>query len=456
MKYIKLNEVELQSFDLIILGFGPAGVSAATEAAKRGVKVLVMVCDLDITYPLEKWNSSEFAIEFRGLEGQANLWGRQIAFPDSTQLSLLSNALGAGETLERQFATELSTLNKELNLDANKENSYSFEKMLSLQNFKLKYSTYLKAKSIIGFYRKELQRVFMVSNIRVFGIDNIRSGPILVTSQGKVAIGRDSKLLIALGTIASTALIFNTEFAKFNQLGSNLQDHPHGYLFSIDGLGNSNLGKVALLKIRGRKFKRKLEYFEESSNRTAVVEFHLDLNSIKYKSNFFLLKLLQKAMHSVFRFLNSLFLKSLNLAPFPGVTYKVWVQINQVPHLQNRVVCEEEKIKVFWKISDDDKAFVQRIKQKLREDFVRAGIKILEEFEPTNDFTGFSSAFHPSGTIPAHSDSSKGLVSEYGIFHANKNIGLASSAMWPITGWFNPTLAIMAGARLTAKKLLES
>jgi hypothetical protein len=124
--------------------------------------------------------------------------------------------------------------------------------------------------------------------------------------------------------------------------------------------------------------------------------------------------------------------------------------------LENRVVCEEETIKVFWKISDDDKAFVQRIKQKLREDFVRAGIKILEEFEPTNDFTGFSSAFHPSGTIPAHSDSSKGLVSEYGIFHANKNIGLASSAMWPITGWFNPTLAIMAGARLTAKKLLES
>ena len=63
---------------------------------------------------------------------------------------------------------------------------------------------------------------------------------------------------------------------------------------------------------------------------------------------------------------------------------------------------------------------------------------------------------HPSGTIPVGMNEKNSVVDYFGKVHAIPNTNLLGACLFPTSGWFNPTLLIMAYSRLIVRKLLKA
>ena len=67
----------------------------------------------------------------------------------------------------------------------------------------------------------------------------------------------------------------------------------------------------------------------------------------------------------------------------------------------------------------------------------------------------FNQAFHPSGTAQAGPANGQSITDQYGKLYELKNSWVASSAIFPTSGWSNPSLLIMAYSALVVGRIFN-
>jgi hypothetical protein len=261
-------------------------------------------------------------------------------------------------------------------------------------------------------------------------------------------------LILACGTIATTELINNSIYRG----GTNtffLQDHPHGYVASFVGSHPKGLRKAQIHKSKGFLFKRKFEYHSNSQMRSGIFEFHYDLIGNGLRTFGFEKPL--KMFSRVLSFINRLTMRYSRRVFLNVSLIHVWVQIEQ--EKGKYLKFESAEISSSWTLAEADREFIKELQQHVIETCQEMGLELVwkpnfENLEFINRY--FVDAYHPSGTLAMNKNPSLGLVNEFGVVHGVSNLLVNSAAVWPISGWFNPTFLLMAIAELNTKKFSKS
>ena len=437
------------TFDVVIIGSGPAGLAASSEALRANKKVLVIDAGetLSQLYASTQFDKRYFGHPTGGLGGAARLWGAQSGFLDSLSLEKWSELVGCKEDFWNSLDLARLQMNEFLDIKVHHDNLYNVTKETDLRvfvsqfGFNLRHTVYPKNPSILWHWQKFLnhQNFQLILGERLI---KIQKNYILSFESGKtLPLGR-AKLVIAAGTLATTEIIsrsYPEESLRF-AIGKNLQDHPCGIVASYSGKGKIRLAKGQVLRSKYGLLKRKYEY--RTNNVCGVVEFHYDLDSDE--------PLIKEKISSIVNKLSQRVLKRIVVVP-PKLN--VWIQIEQSTGNELSLDSKTDKLISSWRCSESDIKVFEEIFTAAHRMLVSEGFDLIDapnfsSFEPNQ-------AFHPSGTISMNTNPNLGFVNEFGLMHKNEQILIASAAIFPTPGWVNPTFLIMSLSTLGTKKLLD-
>lgn len=145
--------------------------------------------------------------------------------------------------------------------------------------------------------------------------------------------------------------------------------------------------------------------------------------------------------------------------PFALVTEVVW---EQVPNPDSRVTLGSStdaigmpQVSVDWALTDDDRTAPRRLLEWFARELGSLDIgrvQLTPSSGPLDEATYEVSAHH-MGTARMHPDAEVGVVDANGAVHGIDDLYVAGSAVFPTTGWSNPTLTIVALAHRLAEHL---
>ena len=443
----------VDAFDVVIIGSGPAGLASCFEALKANKRVLVIDAGESLR---QQYASTQFDERFQGrptggLGGAAKLWGAQSGFLDTKSLQVWSELSGFTHESLATLDEAREQINEFLQINVQPDNLYEVRKEIKLRNVALKYGLNLRHTTYPknGNLEWHWGRLTINSNVKVdlnrrlIKINAHDPTNIELEFEGgeSLKIG-SSKLIIAAGTVSTTEIILRSfpEESQRHGIGLKLQDHPCGVVASYTGNGNKQFAKGQILKSKYGILKRKYEY--RSSSASGVVELQYDLNANSPS--------LKDKIYSILNKLSQHFFKRLVLMP-PKLN--VWVQIEQSPENSLFINPTTGQLVSSWSCDRNDLDVFKEIYEATHNMLVSEGFTLMEK----PDFSRFypTQAFHPSGTIPMHSDPDLGFVKETGIIHEYPQIQIASAAIFPTPSWVNPTFLIMVLSSLGTRHLLS-
>ena len=138
-------------------------------------------------------------------------------------------------------------------------------------------------------------------------------------------------------------------------------------------------------------------------------------------------------------------------------TFEVWSMFEQLPNPENRVGLSAKrdyngtrKIEIHWRFTDDDRKSVTRIREQFGREIEAGGIgKVAWSREPISTPT----SVHPIGGARMGHDPRTSVVDRDLKVHGVKNLFVASSAVFPTSGYANPTLTVVALACRLADRI---
>jgi len=143
----------------------------------------------------------------------------------------------------------------------------------------------------------------------------------------------------------------------------------------------------------------------------------------------------------------------------------VWLQLwlEQAPDPDSRVVLDEHQVdplglpqaRLHWKCSDQELATSRALTRWVGADLARLGVGTLRDLPAMHDDDAWRAcvgdAAHPAGTTRMSADARGGVVDPQLQIHGVRGLYVAGSSVFPICGYANPTLTIVALAlRLAA------
>lgn len=450
-------KLKLPEFEVLILGAGPAGMSAADYALKRGARVVMIEGGPRELVNLEsvKDSQTEKVKPVGGLGGQSKIWGRQIVTPDKIQIESLKLELGADNLWAAKLESHLSYLSNLFSIPINSQNVYFEDEVLCDEHFETKYSIYLKDPNLVSYFQASINSLTILEDIEIEGFTVKENGQLQIeTSQGIIPVNSNQKLILALGTIETTTTLMRSNIANADKLGVGLQDHPSGYVMSFKGKHIKGIRRGPLRRYRGHVLKRKFEYRSKTNTRLGIVEFHYDLRG---NSDWDRQRRICSLLRALWFYLNAISLRLFGLIALSVPVIHVWFQFQQEPSKDNRIELSNGKTTITWNLSEADKALIEEVESVLLKCFEKKGVEIYKGKSAFGQIYGeFKSVYHPSGTIPANSNKNGSFCDSFGVLHDLRNVGIASAAILPTTSWINPTYLVMAMARLTAEELLST
>jgi choline dehydrogenase-like flavoprotein len=442
----------IENIDVVIIGAGPAGLASCFTALQENKKILVI--DAGET-ALQLYASTQFDERFDGrltggLGGAAKIWGAQSGFLDKSTLQEWRQVIGVKNEFIDSLDKAREEMNELLEIAVRPDNFYEIKKENKLRQLSSKYglnlrhTIYPKNGNIEWHWRKIINNpnIELMFNERLTKILHQDSNNVVLSFESGLTLELGSaKLILAAGTVSTTEIILRSypnESKQFG-IGMKLQDHPCGIVAGYVGKGNKQLVKGQILNSKYGTLKRKYEY--RSIRASGVVELQYELN---YKSP----STIEKLKANLNK-LSQYFFKRLIVMP-PKVN--LWVQIEQMPENSLSLDGVTGRLISSWNCDENDLSAFKEIFKAAHEMLISEGFTIIDE----PDFTQFkpTQAFHPSGTISMSTNPELGFVNEHGIIHKNKQIQIASAAIFPSPSWVNPTFLIMSLASLGTKKLL--
>lgn len=438
---------------VLVVGAGPSGLMSAKIANEYGYKVLLLDAgDNKSNRYSSVLDQNSRPFPSAGIGGAAKHWGAQCALPSSENLRVWAEVVGTNNSYLSEIYDSIIGVSKFLKLEINLENKYfqdEIEKYSKL--FKTKHSIYLSSQDLTNFFTTTLNSINYQENFRVEKFFSDEKSVIEIQINGEIFDVSNKSIIISCGTIATTELV-NISIHEGQRRNYNLQDHPYGYVASLEGKNPAYLNKAQIRKYKGSEFKRKFEITSELGDRSGILEFHLDISGELWKS--YGIPLINSPKRGIRTLINRIMFRLWGRIIFRLPFIHAWVQIEQ--EKQPYLSCENGIASSNWKLSKLDIEFLALIQAEIFKVSESMGLKLVWRANlEKGGSTHFSDAFHPSGTLTSHSSSANSDVDEYGRIHGLDNLIINSAATWPVSGWFNPTFFLMCIADLNTRKLLS-
>jgi len=449
---------------IIILGAGPAGLAVAEYLIERGFEVHVY--DRGQTRSCFFSASGEFHGQVfypGGLGGSTQIWGAQLVrLNDSDRNSWLNFGGVEREFLESiEFCTDeiLTRLGRSIP----RNNQYVFDNIKDSM-WRITGSQILSENNLCKIFQSTIDhpKFNYYEGVSAVRFQKGIMGLSLILSSGEEISLKLNSVFLALGAIENAAILMRSQpfipELNNNELGCNVQDHPHGVVMKVSGFGDPFNHKRKLLSLPKRCDKKKFEftYNWNGHTKTAILELrqkHYEttiLDDFKILMNRF-------QFRNILDLLKRIFLKSLGSLLRKEIAIEfaeVWIQYEQSRNTNSRIFVESE-IRYEWAQNEEDLNFVNHFIEEIDVFLKNFGLKVFDKiyFENVAELNEWSTeACHPSGTIPLGSNADKGIANFAGMVHALPNTYILGSGLFPTSGWFNPTLVIMAMSRAVAKE----
>lgn len=445
-------------FDIIIVGSGPAGLSAARKALRLGKRVL----NLD-------WGPHEFphystlleSIDVRstgGLGGTAHYWGGQfgtLSESDKANWEILS---GCDSDFFSRLENAQKSLCDDMGIDYSKFLPYRTER-LSKESLNQKESITLvlnevRVMKIFGDIVNDSNFSFF-AGMKLLSIEILQGGSrILHFNNESIEIGQ-LPLVIATGCIESTRIMHQSSITNDQTLprnfANNLSDHPNIYGSTYEILRSP---KTLPPEIFADGCKRKYEVTRYLPDlgiyQSGIFEIRKEVEKLilhPFKRNFFGLKNFASILYLIgFRHELSRQLRT---------RYRLWYQIEQSRNVNSMLTFGENSMAVNWTLSEKDIEMFTVLEEKGEAEIMKYSVK--KSMSPMMDpYYKSVQAFHPSGTMPLGNEPEESITNLYGQAFQIPNTWIASSALFPTSGWFNPSLVIMAFGYLAVEDIFKN
>lgn len=128
--------------------------------------------------------------------------------------------------------------------------------------------------------------------------------------------------------------------------------------------------------------------------------------------------------------------------------FEIWSMVEQLPDPDNRILLSDKrdhngmrKVEIHWRFSSQDRDGVQRMREQMRREIEGSGLGTVEW---SRDLYSTPSSVHPIGGARMGDDPASSVVDADLRVHAMANLFVASSAVFPTSGYANPTLTVVA------------
>ncbi len=464
-----------ESTRVIILGAGPAGLSAARVAIDRRNVSEILIIDQgkhqSPTYSACLEHLETEPLMTGGLGGSTSGgWGAQLGVLSKNDLENWRRFLFQVGHSEVEVSDLISgTIKKsgellrfcrvdfDLRAESQIVNSVIFKK----NRVRPVCTVYPPDASVSSVFKDVITNSKLVfKQSRITSIDVNDEATVLLFENGEKIDASNDLVVIALGCVETTSLFLKSFYNTTNRkkIEAPIRDHPSTYLFTF---------KVPMFRKLSNEFNRQpftkhkfeLElkpirqvfrsgFFEFQEIDNQVIEngsLVRDLDNGCTRSLTILKKVLRRTLpKSIFSYLLS-------------IEFVVWAQIEQERNSENFLFLDDEKVCSSWRLRKQDLDDFGKILEISKRCVLELGGVICSQIEldslvqiPNHKVQ----AAHPSGTLQIHSDPNRGLLNMWGQVRGNKNLIVASSAVFPSDGWINPTLTIMAYSALVTEKAL--
>jgi choline dehydrogenase-like flavoprotein len=343
-------------------------------------------------------------------------------------------------------------------------------------------------------YRRQLElakniRVILHANVTELETDDsdtIVTGAKIATLDGKRSVVRAKVFVLASGGLEVPRLLLQSRTTagiglgnRHDLVGRFFMEHPHIEIASVVLNGDRSWVKKYQLQRLGRRVVRPHLCLPEQKQRELELvncSCSIDIPD-EEKTGYGALRRIKKNIMdpfengSILRDLACMIANPLDLAfglytklskamyiPHPPVPREIrlYVRAEQIPDPESRVTLSEKRdllglnqIRLDWRLNAEDKRSIRIMSQILVSEFERLG---LGEVSPRpwlqvddggwpDDLRGGP---HHMGTTRMDASPTRGVVDQNCRVHGTRNLFIAGSAVFPTSGYANPTLTLVA------------
>lgn len=442
--------------DVIIVGSGPAGLSALLSAVQLGKKVLL----IDQGEGIEDYYSPvglEPAKHFvGGIGGTSRVWGGQCGTFSRKDHSEWNQILGP--SIFDSWTEGIKEIAGFLEIPLKEFNSYpeldsSLKSIFAnLESAEIVHSVYVKNRTIADLlpieFNSDQISYLQQKLIKVSFDDSFNALSLMFESGGKLDID-GSKLVLALGAVATSRLIENSlesSSVPFEQL----LDHPQGYIFEFSGRMPRQLRSIGYFKKGNSFYKRK--FLIQVEKRECVFEIHQNPKRPK-SADYSLTNLFVFFKDISCYVMDAIGIKYFGTSFTQNAIRRVWVQSDQVKRKLDQNDTHSDT-SFGWSATDADIDFIACASTIFARWLQGLGLTIIQNPDTRQIRNSLGHSFHPSSTLLRLNSEDDFFVARLGRITQSSNTVIASSAIFPLTGWVNPTLNIMGFSYVATKNLL--
>jgi hypothetical protein len=440
-----MNNPNLEEFDAIIIGGGPAGLSAANRLVQEGKKSLLINSTTAKGLPLG---------------GLANEWDNQCAeFEDADFNSL--DIFSTWPISHSEYRTYTEIAKKILGIEINHNNEVNtktrnyFRDNLYIDEVETIISKKIKWEDL---FLSTLQNPLVtIHNGSVTKINHNNKAINAIVLDGiEITMRESTKIYLAAGCVGNTELLTRSDFLALNEstvYSRYLADHP---MFENIYLKGGNLNSFATLfenkKVNNQTVLKKRKYRVRKNGRNLGVfeiRHFFTHRSIKNTSDKLLLSEYLKGS------VNKLFHIVFKRIIFRPLLTKVWIQLAQELNYNSRIVVENNLTSIIWKLKEEDLKNYLEVIEVIKffaeeKGFVLYYSKNIEAVAELEDTA--LPAFHLSGTTRMCKKEADSVVDKNGKLNDIENCYILGSSVFPTPSWANPTLSIIALSIRTVEK----
>lgn len=447
----------ISDFDLLIIGAGPAGLAASQKAISLNKRVLVVDWGIHTHPHYSARSESDVEYEVGGIGGTAGHWGGQFGF-------LSQEDKYNWTTISKYDDKFFSQLDNECLKWARKMRTKNVERIELDHELEFANQSYFRETFTIRPELSNITSIFQstiesknfkyIGNKKLKYIEKTISGTRKMVFENETIDLPDIPILLAMGCMETTNVIHRS-LARSGEriptkLGHNLADHP--WIYGKKYVPSLIFGKQPPeLFYEGRKRKFKTSVYRETEKL-----FHSGIFEIRTTVDNIFLNPFYKDFYRV-KNICSLILRLIMLKKYSQILrseYQIWIQLEQFRNHESFIEIGAESSISHWKMSSNDILLFNQVSENAEQTLSRYRVK--ESGGNSNDTQlVFNQAYHPSGTLQAGPEDGDSVADQYGKIYGLEQTWIASSAIFPTSGWMNPSLLIMAYSGLIVEQIFD-
>lgn len=433
---------ELRHIQAVVIGAGPSGLACAKELIKLKKKVLLIHIS----------ESDKFTVG-----GTAINWHSQCAIYEEQEF-LSCNDFDKWPVSYDEYIRYVREVEKLLKVHTQVNNNEQFvEGFDGTANIQIH-----RVQTIVGtnkpwsdIFKQDIQNPLLeIINGDVEYLIHDQKVNGLVMHGEKKLLFDSAKIYLAAGCVGNTEILARSNIKILDNskvFGKYLSDHP---MFENLTFMGGNRSKFFPL-FQNKKY---LGISQLNKNKYRVRVGGKVIGVFEIRHFFTKRSLLQGSRLTFVEFLkqsmNFLGQRCFNFIFFRPLESQLWIQLAQEQNPNSRIVHENQKFSVYWKLSEQDlyNYFeIRKSAEKLLEGWGFA-IKNQGTIQNLEDLQRLAlPAYHPSGTTRMHSDADLAVVDGSGKFIGFDNLFVCGSSVFPTPSWVNPTLTSMALSTRTVR-----